>query len=290
MRPVTEVAVPPRRPRCRHSRTTDLTTASTGSRRCRTPLPVRRAPKRERSAFTVDFADASPHGDVEVRYGLDPIANVWVASFLDADTGEVVKTVPGDARDAPARRAALASGSGASTSGPDGMTGLNFTGLCVRHRHRRDRDLADGDRAAARRPAAALAPTSPARAWPVSPHARAARRPARRGAGAARRRRVLAAADRHVERPGAHRRDGLGQRRQGARSRSPSRRSRAPTCARSRPTLAARGGGRHAARRERRDRIRRRGRRGRRIGDDRAEDQRRRRRRRAPRSSTAACG
>jgi uncharacterized FlaG/YvyC family protein len=31
---------------------------------------------------------------VEVRYGLDPIANVWVASFLDADTGEVVKTVP----------------------------------------------------------------------------------------------------------------------------------------------------------------------------------------------------
>ena len=49
---------------------------------------------RERSAFTVDFADASPRGAVEVRYGLDPVANVWVASFLDADTGEVVKTVP----------------------------------------------------------------------------------------------------------------------------------------------------------------------------------------------------
>src|SRR4029077_16747068 len=47
-----------------------------------------------RSAFTVDFADASPHGDVEVRYALDPIANVWVASFLDENTGEVVKTVP----------------------------------------------------------------------------------------------------------------------------------------------------------------------------------------------------
>jgi hypothetical protein len=46
------------------------------------------------SAFTVDFADASPHGDVEVRYALDPIANVWVASFLDEKTGEVVKTVP----------------------------------------------------------------------------------------------------------------------------------------------------------------------------------------------------
>ncbi len=50
--------------------------------------------QRERSAFTVDFADASPHGAVEVRYGLDPVANVWVASFLDAETGEVVKTVP----------------------------------------------------------------------------------------------------------------------------------------------------------------------------------------------------
>jgi len=47
-----------------------------------------------RSAFTVDFADASPHGDVEVRYALDPVANIWVASFLDGKTGEVVKTVP----------------------------------------------------------------------------------------------------------------------------------------------------------------------------------------------------
>jgi uncharacterized FlaG/YvyC family protein len=57
-------------------------------------VPVHERSKRERSSFTVDFADASPHGSVEVRYGLDPIANVWVASFLDADTGEVVKTVP----------------------------------------------------------------------------------------------------------------------------------------------------------------------------------------------------
>jgi uncharacterized FlaG/YvyC family protein len=63
--------------------------------------PVSRAPatgeaKRDhgRSAFTVDFPDASPHGDVEVRYALDPVANVWVASFLDEKTGEVVKTVP----------------------------------------------------------------------------------------------------------------------------------------------------------------------------------------------------
>jgi uncharacterized FlaG/YvyC family protein len=63
-----------------------------------TPVPdaaaVHERSKRERTAFTVDFADASPHGAVEVRYGLDPVANVWVASFLDADTGEVVKTVP----------------------------------------------------------------------------------------------------------------------------------------------------------------------------------------------------
>ena len=58
-------------------------------------VPVHERSKRERSSFTVDFADASPHGSVEVRYGLDPVANVWVASFLDAETGEVVKTVPG---------------------------------------------------------------------------------------------------------------------------------------------------------------------------------------------------
>ena len=58
-------------------------------------MGVHERSKRERSAFTVEFADASPHGSVEVRYGLDPVANVWVASFLDAETGEVVKTVPG---------------------------------------------------------------------------------------------------------------------------------------------------------------------------------------------------
>src|SRR5437764_2133940 len=56
------------------------------------PQDPRRDPGR--SAFTVDFTDASPHGDVEVRYALDPVANVWVASFLDEKTGEVVKTVP----------------------------------------------------------------------------------------------------------------------------------------------------------------------------------------------------
>jgi uncharacterized FlaG/YvyC family protein len=64
-----------------------------------TPVPdvvaVHGRSKREHSAFTVEFADASPHGTVEVRYGLDPVANVWVASFLDTETGEVVKTVPG---------------------------------------------------------------------------------------------------------------------------------------------------------------------------------------------------
>src|SRR3954447_14027188 len=63
------------------------------------PVPHAAAPKdprhdHGRSAFTVDYADAAPHGDVEVRYALDPVANVWVASFLDEKTGEVVKTVP----------------------------------------------------------------------------------------------------------------------------------------------------------------------------------------------------
>lgn len=45
------------------------------------------------TSFAVDVADAGP-GGVEVRYGLDPIANVWVASFFDGSTGEFVKTVP----------------------------------------------------------------------------------------------------------------------------------------------------------------------------------------------------
>jgi uncharacterized FlaG/YvyC family protein len=95
MRPVTEVAVPPRR----FAVHTQPTTTEPIDRADRlTPVPgvsaVDERSKRERSAFTVDFADASPHGAVEVRYGLDPVANVWVASFLDADTGEVVKTVP----------------------------------------------------------------------------------------------------------------------------------------------------------------------------------------------------
>jgi hypothetical protein len=44
-------------------------------------------------AFAVHVADAVP-GGVEVRYGLDPVANVWVASFFDGSTGEFVKTVP----------------------------------------------------------------------------------------------------------------------------------------------------------------------------------------------------
>lgn len=60
------------------------------------PVAPARDPKHDpgRGAFTVDFADASPTSDVEVRYALDPVANVWVASFLDEETGEVVKTVP----------------------------------------------------------------------------------------------------------------------------------------------------------------------------------------------------
>ena len=46
------------------------------------------------AGFAVDVADATPAGSVEVRYGLDPVAKVWVASFFDGATGEFVKTVP----------------------------------------------------------------------------------------------------------------------------------------------------------------------------------------------------
>ena len=45
-------------------------------------------------SFEVAFGDAAPQASVQVRYGLDPVANVWVASFFDGATGEVVKTVP----------------------------------------------------------------------------------------------------------------------------------------------------------------------------------------------------
>jgi hypothetical protein len=47
----------------------------------------------DQSSFAVHVSDAVP-GGVEVRYGLDPVANVWVASFFDGSTGEFVKTVP----------------------------------------------------------------------------------------------------------------------------------------------------------------------------------------------------
>ncbi len=46
------------------------------------------------AGFSVVVADATPSRTFEVRYGLDPIANVWVASFFDGATGELVKTVP----------------------------------------------------------------------------------------------------------------------------------------------------------------------------------------------------
>jgi hypothetical protein len=78
---------------------TQPTTDSTDRVDRLTPVPPAPSPKAAkadhgRSAFTIDFPDATPHGDVEVRYALDPVANVWVASFLDEQTGEVVKTVP----------------------------------------------------------------------------------------------------------------------------------------------------------------------------------------------------
>jgi len=71
------------------------------------PVPHAAAPRdprqdHGRSAFTVDFADASPHGDVEVRYALDPVANVWVASFINQKVtelcGRVVANCPPGAK------------------------------------------------------------------------------------------------------------------------------------------------------------------------------------------------
>ena len=47
-----------------------------------------------RTAFTIEVADATAAGGVEVRYGLDPVANIWVASFFNGSTGEFMKTVP----------------------------------------------------------------------------------------------------------------------------------------------------------------------------------------------------
>ena len=47
-----------------------------------------------RHTATVAFGDAVPGLAVEVRYGLDPVANVWVASFFDGSTGEFLKSVP----------------------------------------------------------------------------------------------------------------------------------------------------------------------------------------------------
>jgi hypothetical protein len=45
------------------------------------------------ATFTV-AVQGSAGASVDVRYGLDPVTNVWVASFFDSATGELVKSVP----------------------------------------------------------------------------------------------------------------------------------------------------------------------------------------------------
>ncbi len=50
-----------------------------------------RSAARERSAAE---APPPPGDAVEVRYGLDTVANVWVAQFFDGVSGEFVKSVP----------------------------------------------------------------------------------------------------------------------------------------------------------------------------------------------------
>ncbi len=58
-----------------------------------------RLPPLERPAATpradAPRADAPPGpASFEVRYGLDAVANVWVAQFFDGQTGDFVKAVP----------------------------------------------------------------------------------------------------------------------------------------------------------------------------------------------------
>jgi uncharacterized FlaG/YvyC family protein len=58
------------------------------------PVATPHAATKAHAGFSVEVADATPTRSYEVRYGLDPVANVWVASFFDGATGELVKTVP----------------------------------------------------------------------------------------------------------------------------------------------------------------------------------------------------
>ncbi len=65
-----------------------------GQRSIDDPASAAVDPDAPRHAATVSFGDAVPGLAVEVRYGLDPVANVWVASFFDGSTGEFMKSVP----------------------------------------------------------------------------------------------------------------------------------------------------------------------------------------------------
>jgi hypothetical protein len=57
------------------------------------PTAARASKAAGAAAFEMSVQDAAG-ASVEVRYGLDPVTNVWVASFFDAKTGELVKSVP----------------------------------------------------------------------------------------------------------------------------------------------------------------------------------------------------
>jgi hypothetical protein len=53
------------------------------------------APKSDPSATATHAAIVGPdQRTIEVHYEFDRVANLWVANLLDADTGEVVRTVP----------------------------------------------------------------------------------------------------------------------------------------------------------------------------------------------------
>jgi len=60
----------------------------------RRPTPVVAADRAAAPERLVSTPPPPSSDTVEVRYGLDTVAGVWVAQFFDGVTGEFVKTVP----------------------------------------------------------------------------------------------------------------------------------------------------------------------------------------------------
>ena len=56
--------------------------------------PATNYPPSARQTFSVRILDPETNTDVEVRYDLDPVGNVWVATFYDSATGSALRSVP----------------------------------------------------------------------------------------------------------------------------------------------------------------------------------------------------